>query len=583
MRSKVITIQLVVIMALGAVIYGYGGFLLKRYQTTEMTRHLIEDAGLAGMVAAETIHDLHRDAPVVAGDASRQIKARVTVITLDGVVVGDSDIPAGKLPELDNHLSRPEVREAMAKGEGSSVRYSETLHSDMLYAAHIFRTKEGHPAVMRLALPMSALEAAKSSFRTVLAWAFITATITIVLSTYLLAKVSTKPLHAIAAMASRIGKGEIGTRLPTYTDPELMELTRALNEMAAKTEAQLDRLGAEKTRLDTILRGMGEGIMVADPQGTITLVNPAFKGLFGLQDDVEGRPLIDISRHPALHDSFRDIISTRQERIEELQLQSPKERSVLIHWVPLLEGVVLNGVVAVFHDISDIRQMEKIRRDFVANVSHELRTPVTIIKGYAETLIAGALENPSQAAKFVNIMYSHAARLAVLISELLTLSQLESGTIALETRSVAVYDIAEHVVALLEQKIRERSIGIDISGLKGAANVLADPVRLEQVIVNLVDNAVKYTPASGSVTLSAAEDDGRVTIAVRDTGIGIPSKDLPRIFERFYRVDTARSRDEGGTGLGLSIVKHIVQLHGGAVSVESSGQGSAFFVTLKRA
>ncbi|MBJ6801084.1 two-component system histidine kinase PnpS [Geomonas propionica] len=414
-------------------------------------------------------------------------------------------------------------------------------------------------------------------------WALLMTVSIVLCSTYLVSEVSMTPLRAMAVMASRIGKGEISTRPHAATDPRVSELARVIHEMAAKSEAQLDRLQAEKNRLDTILRGMGEGIMVADPQGSITLVNPAFKELFGLHCDVEGRMLIDISRHPALHESFRDILTSRRERVEELQLHSPKETTLLVHWVPLVECTMLTGVVAVFHDISDIRHMEKMRRDFVANVSHELRTPITIIKGYAETLLRGALEHPIQANKFVSIVHSHADRLASLVSDLLTLSQLESGAVPLDATSVQVHDTAQHVVALLEQKIRERGIRVDLTGLEGAPCVMADPGRLEQVIVNLLDNAIKYTPTGGSVTLRSTCEGGNVTIAVQDTGIGIPSKDLPRIFERFYRVDSARSREAGGTGLGLSIVKHIVQLQGGTVSVQSSGQGSTFFVTLNRA
>ena len=583
MRSKVILIQLIVVVLLGAVIYGYLDRMTKRYQTNEMTQELLQEAGLARMVANGAIRDLRRDAPVLAGNISRELKARVTIIAWDGEVVGDSEVPPERFAELDNHIGRPEIRDAIAKGVGSSIRYSETLRNDMLYAALPFRSATGQDAVLRLALSMSSINAAKHEFRAVLGWSLLAAAITVVFFSNLLAGVSTKSLHAVAAIASKIGKGEIGTRVPVVSGSEVGELARVLNEMAQKTEEQLERLSAEKNRLDTILKGMGEGIMVADPQGVVTLVNPAFRELFGMKDEVEGRQLIDISRHPALHESFRGVIALGQERVEELQLHAPKEKTVLTHWVPLMENGVLTGVVAVFHDISDIRQLEKIRRDFVANVSHELRTPVTIIKGYAETLLAGALENPQQATRFVNIMYSHADRLAALIQDLLTLSQLESGTIALEARSVSVHDIAEHVVALLEQKIRERRISIDILGLAGAPGVLADPGRLEQVFVNLVDNAVKYTPAGGSVTLTATAEEDRVVVAVRDTGIGIPSRDLPRIFERFYRVDSARSREEGGTGLGLAIVKHIVQQQGGTVSVESSGQGSIFYVTLKKA
>ncbi|HBG08279.1 MAG: PAS domain-containing sensor histidine kinase [Geobacteraceae bacterium GWC2_58_44] len=583
MKLKVIAAQLLIFLLLGAVIYGHVNRSRERYQATEMTEHLINDAALARLVAARSVGDLRRDAQALAASISGEIKARTTVIASSGEVLGDSEIPSAELAGLDNHAGRPEVREALAKGVGSSVRYSETLRTDMLYVALPFRSAAGDRAVLRLALSLSSLEAAKQEFQAVLWGSLLLAALLVAFFSYILSSFSTRSLHAVAAIASRIGKGELGTRVPIESGSEVGELARVLNEMAERTEAQLERISAERNRLDTILRGMGEGIMVTDPQGVITLVNPAFRELFALQEEVEGKQLIDISRHPALHESFREVLALGQERVEELQLRLAREKTVFTHWVPLLENGVLQGVVAVFHDISDIRQLEKIRRDFVANVSHELRTPVTIIKGYAETLLAGALENPGQAARFVGIMHSHADRLASLIGDLLTLSQLESGTLGLESRSVSLHDIAQHVVALLEPKIQERRITVDSSGLIGAPAVLADPGRLEQVFVNLLDNAVKYTPAGGSVTLGAQADGDQARISVKDTGIGIPSRDLPRIFERFYRVDSARSRDEGGTGLGLAIVKHMVQLQGGTVSVESSGQGSTFYVTLKRA
>ena len=323
--------------------------------------------------------------------------------------------------------------------------------------------------------------------------------------------------------------------------------------------------------------------MVADASGSITLVNPAFKALFEPSDQVEGRPLIDISRHPALHDTFRQVLATKAERVEEIVLRAPGEKTVLTHWVPLMEGGTLQGVVVVFHDITEIRRLENIRRDFVANVSHELRTPITIIKGYAETLMAGAMEsNPEQALRFVSIIVSHAERLGALVTDLLTLSQLESGKLSVETRSVNLPEIARQVASLLEQKSQEKGIQVEVAGLDEAPPVLADPGKLEQIFLNLFDNAIKYPPAGGTVSMSASLEGNLVRIGVHDTGIGIPSRDLSRIFERFYRVDTARSRDEGGTGLGLSIVKHLVQLQGGNVSVQSSGRGSSFFFTLKR-
>jgi len=584
MNRRYLAAQLLVVFVLGLVLYRYLDTSLERHRSAEVTGQLKVDAGLARLVAARELKELYQDAPALATALGRETRARVTLIAVNGDVVGDSEVPQRELATLDNHGNRPEVRDALAQGEGVALRYSETLRTEMLYVAVLCRTASGEGAVLRLAVPLTSLEAARREARTVLATSLGLAALLIMGFAYLLARTSARSLHAVASMASRIGKGEQGTRIPVEEGTEVGELARVLNEMALRTEEQVARLSAEKNRLDTILRGMGEGIMVVDPGGVITLVNPAFRELFGLKNEVQGQQLIDISRHPGLQEAFREVIALRQERVEELQLHADTEKTVLTHWVPLEDQGQLQGAVAVFHDISDIRQLEKVRRDFVANVSHELRTPVTVIKGYAEALMAGALEqNPVQATRFIGIISSHADRLAALITDLLTLSQLESGKVGLESRSLKLGEVAGRVVALLEQKAQQRAISVQAGGLDEAPAVLADPGRLEQVIFNLVDNAIKYTAAGGSVTLGAETLENRVRLFVRDTGIGIPAKDLPRIFERFYRVDSARSREEGGTGLGLAIVKHIVQLQGGTVSVESSGKGSIFSVTLPQA
>jgi two-component system phosphate regulon sensor histidine kinase PhoR len=256
-----------------------------------------------------------------------------------------------------------------------------------------------------------------------------------------------------------------------------------------------------------------------------------------------------------------------------------------VHWVPLLEAGNLRGVVAVFHDISDLKRVERIRRDFVANVSHELRTPVTVIKGYAETLLSGALsDDPQRAERFLGIIQNHADRLSSLVRDLLTLSELESGEVSMHPLSVQVEDAVRHALLLVGQRGEEKGVNLEYMGATGAACVKADRSRLDQVLINLLDNAIKYSGQGGTVTVRAVEEGDMVRISVRDSGIGIPDKDLPRLFERFYRVDEARSRDRGGTGLGLSIVKHIVQAHGGSVSVESTqGVGSVFSFTLPKA
>jgi len=396
---------------------------------------------------------------------------------------------------------------------------------------------------------------------------------------------SAKALSAITAVITRIGNGESVGRIAVTSREEIDNLARAVNEMAVRIEDRLAHLAAEKYRLDTILCGMGEGIMVTDPAGVITMVNPAFRRLFAVDGVVENRPFIEIVRHPSLHEAFKMVLSTQGERLDEITLQLDREIAILTHWAPLLEQEETRGIVAVFHDMSDLKRLEKVRRDFVANVSHELRTPVTVIKGYAETLLSGALETDiERAGRFVEIIHNHAERLATLIGDLLALSELESGELAMELAPLPIAGTIRRSCNLLEQKAREKEITIDWSGVEKTSPVMADPCRIEQVMVNLLDNAIKYTPEKGSVAISASETGRMVTIAVVDTGIGIPPQDQPRIFERFYRVNKARSREQGGTGLGLSIVKHIVQLHGGTVSVESTpGKGSIFTFTLKTA
>jgi two-component system phosphate regulon sensor histidine kinase PhoR len=330
---------------------------------------------------------------------------------------------------------------------------------------------------------------------------------------------------------------------------------------------------------------MGEGLMVTDAEGWIILVNPAFRELFSLHDEVDGKPLSAITRLPALHEAFRGVIETKNERVGEFIFPFHEDRTLQTHWFPLLAGEEVHGVVAVFHDISDIKRLEKMRRDFVANVSHELRTPITIIKGYAETLLSGAMKtDPEHVDRFLGIINTHAERLSSLIKELLTLSELETKNLSIKLVSFPLGSIVRQACMLFEDRARSKGITINLENVEEMPLVMVDPGRMEQVLVNLLDNAIKYIHESGSVTISFVDTDDMVRVSVADTGIGIPSSDLPRIFERFYRVDAARSREQGGTGLGLSIVKHIIQLHGGNITVESlPAKGSTFSFTLIKA
>ena len=585
MRWKLLASHLVVAFVMVGALYFWLSAKLGEYMIEETGAGLLSEARLARLTAAREITDLRRDAPSMASAVARETRARVTLISLSGEVLGDSEIKQSELKEVDNHLQRPEVQAALKSGEGSAIRHSATLRMPMLYVALPFHNSTGEGGILRLALPLSAVQKTKTSLNAILSISLALALILSLLLSYFLSNVISRSLRSMAKIAARVGEGEFNMRIPVTGKDEVGELAGVMNEMAARIEWELKSVAAEKNRLDTILRGMGEGVMVTDAKGVITLVNTTFRALFDLREDVEGRPLLEISRHPALHDAFKAVIETRSERVEEFTLPLKGGRAVQTHWVPLMEKEVFQGVVAVFHDISELKHLEKIRRDFVANVSHELRTPVTVIKGYAETLLSGVLAtDPERTVNFLEKIHRHAERLSNLIDDLLALSELESGADRPVPPPVGIAPAIDHVCALLEEKASARMITIHRQVEGDAGQVIADREKLEQVLMNLLDNAIKYTPEGGSITISTSEENGMQKVEVRDTGIGIPERDLPRIFERFYRVDAARSREQGGTGLGLAIVKHIVQQYGGSVSVESiPGKGSTFSFTLRRA
>lgn len=581
-RTKLLLSYIFLIVLITGSYYAYFSYSLQKGMIEESRANLTSQTQLARLLV---MSDKQVTPPQqLAATIGTSIKARVTIIAPGGTVIGDSDVGQPHLAQLENHLQRPEVQEALKSGSGTSLRYSDTLRISMLYSAVTYGGSKTD-GIIRLAIPLEYLSSTRNNLHGLVGGATFVTILIALLFSYGLSNLTSKPLKDMADAAARIGYAGGKAKIPVVSNDEIGMLATVLNDMSDRIEDHVQRLSAEKQRLDTILRSMGEGVMVTAPDGVITMVNPAFHRLFSISGEVEGNKLVEISRHPDLQEAFNDLGKQDvNELVREISIQ-PGNTTLFTHWVPLKVDGIRQGIVAVFHDISDLKKAENMRRDFVANVSHELRTPVTIIKGYAETLLDGTLESdPKSALRFVKIIANHSERLTNLINDILTLSSLETKEALLDLQSLDVSGTVAKACMLLQERAVLKNIAIINETTAGVLQrVMADQGRLEQVVVNLLENSIKYTPDGGTVRIFTEDDGEFVKVSVADTGIGIPFKDLPRIFERFYRVDEARTREQGGTGLGLAIVKHIIQLHGGVVSVTSEpGKGSQFSFTIKK-
>jgi two-component system phosphate regulon sensor histidine kinase PhoR len=582
-RTKLIFSYLFLIALITGSFYLYFNHILQQGMIEESRNNLANQTQLARLLVAT--NKQVTEPQQLAETIGTVIKARVTFIAPDGTVIGDSDVGSARLAQVENHLQRPEVQETLKNGSGTALRYSDTLRTTMLYSAMSYGSGAGG-GIIRLAMPLEYLSSTRAALHSLVAGAAMAAILIGLLFSYALSNLTSRPLRVMATAASRIGQGGSKEKIPVISKDEIGELAVVLNAMSDRIEEQVQRISTEKQRLNTILNSMGEGVMVTTPDGVISLVNPAFQRLFSISGSIEGKQLIEISRHPDLLEACSDMSKPDvNEQVREIAIRQG-ETTLFTHWVPLNVDGIKQGVVAVFHDITALKKAENMRRDFVANVSHELRTPVTVIKGYAETLLDGALEtDPVRSRRFVEIIAGHAERLTSLINDILTLSSLESKEALLELNPINVAGTIDKACMLLHDGAAKKNITISNETADALLpHIMADQGRLEQVVINLLENAIKYTPENGAVRLYGEDSGEFVRISVADTGIGIPFKDQPRIFERFYRVDEARTREQGGTGLGLAIAKHIIQLHGGSVSVLSElGKGSVFSFTVKKA
>ncbi|HKO30290.1 MAG TPA: ATP-binding protein [Nitrospiraceae bacterium] len=526
-------------------------------------------------------------------DLSARALARVTVIAPDGQVLADSAVPDSNLPTVENHLARPEIQQAIATGRGTDLRTSHTTGERTLYLAiGVNNVNQATPSVfLRLGLPMTTFDREVDKLHRNLALAFgIAFVIALALSVWL-ARSITKPLSNIAIAAQQLAKGDHAVRIRTGSRDEVGLLADTLNHMTDQLKSKIDELSEDRAQLLAMLTSMVEGVMVLDCRGRVLQVNPALERMFDVtRIEARGHPCSDVFRHPQLDTLVSTVLTKRMNEEDEILLH-PNGRCLHIEAsVTACDRENEACAVLVFHDVTELRRLENIRKDFVANVSHELRTPLTSIKGYIEALLDGAKDDPDISTKFLDIILKQSDRLNLILEDLLQLSKIESGQVLFKQEPLQIRRVIERTLAMIKplaDKNGHRLISFVEDDLPA---VLGDEDRLTQVMSNLLDNAVKYTPGKGTITVAAhpvsdnADQPMLVTaveLSVTDTGIGIPEQDRPRVFERFYRVDKARSRELGGTGLGLAIVRHIVEGQGGRVWVEAnSPTGSRFVVRL---
>ena len=509
-------------------------------------------------------------------------RGRVTLIRADGKVIGDTELDAAALQKVESHAHRPEVMQALASGRGTAVRFSDSVKRRMLYVALPFGRDPAQRGVARLSEPLTEVDETVAAFRRMVVLASVIALGVAVLMATFAAQLMSRSVRQLTATARRMADGDLSVRTRAAGSDEIAELGRALDQLAGGLLQAVAELRGERDLLSKVLDRMQEGVLLVDGEGRVALANPALREMLLLQNDIAGKLLLEVARNADLKLLLDAAREATQPLSSELELGTLKPRRVLVHASALSDSDDPGSLLVVFVDVTDLRRLETLRRDFVANVSHELRTPIAAIRSSAETVLRALGEQTGPAVEFVQIIERQSERLQRLVEDLLDLSRIESREFRFELHPVRVGEPLGHALSLLRERASQRRVQL-VSEVSTELLARADARALEQVLTNLLDNAVKYGREGGRVVVRAQEEGNELLIRVQDDGPGIEARHLPRLFERFYRVDAGRSRDLGGTGLGLSIVKHLVEGMGGQVDVQSApGKGTTFEVTLPR-
>ena len=574
-RGKLFVVSVLLMVGVGLISGVFLEYSLRSWLTTRAEQDLWRQA----RTARDMIEMAPTGNPAVLNNVAWRLEdstgARVTLISPDGRVLADSQMGDSTVTQAENHLSRAEVQMALQEGRGMARRFSDTLHTPMLYAALPVARAELR-GVVRVAMSLAQVEDAVHKLRLMLSAAGLVGLAAALFISGLASHFASRALRDLTSHAQKIARGEQGRRMAVWPEDEIGGIAGSFNQLADHLERVVSTLGHERDQVATILESMNEAVLALDRNQRITLINGAAIGLLGTISQPLGTTLVQSADNPGLRSLVAKSCAGEAVR-EELTLG---DRRLLARATPLLGQ---GGSVVVMHDITDVRRLETIRRDFVANVSHELRTPVSVIRANAETLLDGALDDPQAARPFVEALLRNAERLGRIIADLLDISRVEAGQLQLRTQPVALSAAARRAAEALLPTAETKKIAVHVR-IDENVTVLGDMQALDQVLLNLLDNAVKYTPEGGHVQVGASVRGDQVRIEVADDGPGLEPHQRKRVFERFYRVDPGRSRDMGGTGLGLSIVKHLCETMGGKVGVDpGSERGSVFWFVLPRA
>lgn len=496
------------------------------------------------------------------------IDNRITIIGADGTVLGDS---AENPSTMENHANRPEVAAALSGKTSSIIRYSSTLGYDMLYTAVPIHAGSGIVGCSRVAIPLTTINSHMHHVLITIIWVSFLAALAAFGLALQLSKLTIDPVRKLTHMARKISEGDLNQEIKTASRGEVGELATAFNLMAAKMKEMIWLIGMDRDRLSVILSQMSDGIILIDSGGKITVVNEAAKEIFQISEEsAVGRTFIEAVHDYELHGLVSKCIEAKKECAGSVEISGT--RQFLMAIATPLEG---GGCLLLLQNLTELKRLDAVKRDLSANISHELRMPIASIKALAETLAQGAIDDPSVAKEFLGQINAETDRLAQIVQELGDLSRIESGQTPLTKRKIGIGEIVTKAAERIKPQADRAGLSIKIDITSNLPPVTADRDRIEQALVNLLHNSMKFTPSGGGITISAVSSGDFLQVSVADTGIGIPADDLPRIFERFYKADRARSG--GGTGLGLAIVKHIIDAHGGKIWAESvEGKGTTF-------